>query len=316
MTPFFSVIIPLFNRENFITPTIQSVLNQTCSDFEVIVVDDFSTDNSVAVVEAISDSRVRIIKQPFNQERGAARNKGFEESKGKYICFLDSDDFFKPNHLATFFAEIEKRNEPKCLFFSNSYMDDGKSKYKKEVPLLKDCKKEVPLLKDYNVFEYILHYTFHPARTCVHRDVINDFKFDASISGIEDLDLWLRIATKYDVIQLQEYTSIYNLHDEQYTFSDSKRHEKELVNFKTVFNKTELKGKLPQEQINKHFAQSHYFISLKSKGFLTKFKHSFLSYKFYPKGYNENSNKAMFVNCLYSFPVIGYIVKSIVRALK
>jgi len=130
------------------------------------------------------------------------------------------------------------------------------------------------------------------------------------------LDLWLRIATQYPIIQLKEYTNIYNLHEEQYTFGDPTRHEKELKNFKYVFTKPELKNVLPQSQVRKHLAQSHYFISLKHKSFLKILKHSVSSFMNYPKGYNKNSNKTMFVNVLYSIPLIGLFFKKMVRIFK
>lgn len=306
MTPYFSVIIPVYNRENFVQPTIDSVLNQKFENFEIIVVDDCSTDKSVEVINRNTDPRVKLIQQDTNQERGAARNRGFEESKGKYVCFLDSDDFFEPNHLETFYQHIQNKNEPVALLFSNTLMDNGEKRWKKEVPLL----------EDHNVFEYILRYTFNPARTCIHREVIAEFKFDPTIPGLEDLDLWLHIATKYPLIQLHEYTNIYNLHEEQYTFGDPKRHEKELNNFKKVFSKEILKDKLPNKEKKRLLAQCYYYLSLKHKSFPKIFSNSFKSYLLYPKGYNKNSNKAMFVNSVYSVPVFGPITKKIVRKLK
>lgn len=82
----FSVVIPLYNKELSIGNTIQSVLDQTCQDFEIIVVNDGSTDNSAAVVEAIEDDRIRLIHQE-NQGVSAARNRGIEETRGEWVAF-------------------------------------------------------------------------------------------------------------------------------------------------------------------------------------------------------------------------------------
>ena len=108
MRPFFSIIIPTYNRGHVLGKTIQSVINQNFNDWELIVVDDGSTDNTKNIINDFSknDSRIRYIYQD-NQERSAARNNGIENSNGKYICFLDSDDEYLQHHLSTFYDEIK-----------------------------------------------------------------------------------------------------------------------------------------------------------------------------------------------------------------
>ena len=90
----FSIIIPLYNKEKYIVNTIKSVLNQSFSKFEVIVVDDGSSDNGVNAVKKIDDSRIKIITQK-NQGVSAARNNGIKNAKYEYIAFLDADDLWK-----------------------------------------------------------------------------------------------------------------------------------------------------------------------------------------------------------------------------
>ncbi|MBK7856746.1 MAG: glycosyltransferase family 2 protein [Bacteroidetes bacterium] len=97
---FFSFVIPTYNRASLIGKTIQTLLNQSYQNFEVIVVDDGSTDNSEEVVNAFDPSKVSFHKIP-NCERGAARNYGAKISKGDYINFFDSDDLAYPHHLQT-----------------------------------------------------------------------------------------------------------------------------------------------------------------------------------------------------------------------
>ena len=96
--PFFSIIIPTYNRANLISISIESVLKQTFTDFELIIVDDGSTDNTSEVVGNYTDNRIFYYKK-VNEERGAARNYGIKKSCGEYVNFLDSDDFFDANHL-------------------------------------------------------------------------------------------------------------------------------------------------------------------------------------------------------------------------
>jgi glycosyltransferase involved in cell wall biosynthesis len=97
--PFFSVVIPVYDRAHLLGRAIQSVLGQRCGDFEVVVVDDGSRDNPEAVVEALSDQRLRFVRQE-NRGGGAARNRGIDEARGRFVAFLDSDDEFLPDHLA------------------------------------------------------------------------------------------------------------------------------------------------------------------------------------------------------------------------
>ena len=95
----FSVVISVFNKEGFIGNTIQSVLNQTVQDFEIIVVNDCSTDQSEEEILNISDDRITYHNFKENQGAGATRNKGLSLAKGKYIALLDGDDLWYPNYL-------------------------------------------------------------------------------------------------------------------------------------------------------------------------------------------------------------------------
>lgn len=98
MTPLFTVVIPIFNRAAVLKQALQSVLDQTCQDFEIVVVDDGSSDHPEETVEAVNDPRIRIVRQE-NKGGAAARNRGFDEARGRYVALLDSDDRFLPHHL-------------------------------------------------------------------------------------------------------------------------------------------------------------------------------------------------------------------------
>jgi len=108
LNPFFSIIIPLYNREKTISRAIESILNQTFQYFEIIIIDDCSTDHSAEIIHKLKvlDSRIKCFKNEINQERCISRNKGIQISSGKYICFLDSDDYHLPIHLETFYHKI------------------------------------------------------------------------------------------------------------------------------------------------------------------------------------------------------------------
>jgi len=104
MNPFFSIIIPTYNRASMIPKAIESVLQQTFVEWELIIIDDGSIDNTAEIVKTYTDSRIKYIWQE-NQERSVARNKGISIAKGRYICFLDSDNKY-----------YEKDGRPNIIF--------------------------------------------------------------------------------------------------------------------------------------------------------------------------------------------------------
>ena len=113
-----SVIIPLYNKEKQIAHTLRSVLNQTYQDFEVVIVNDGSTDCSVSEVEKVGDSRIRLVHQK-NGGVSAARNKGIEEAKYELLAFLDADDEWKLEYLETQYNLFEKY--PMCSVYACNY---------------------------------------------------------------------------------------------------------------------------------------------------------------------------------------------------
>ena len=146
MNPYFSVIIPLYNKANFIEKTIHSVLNQSFQYFEVIIVNDGSTDKSLEKVQKFNDSRIKI----FNQEnRGVseARNYGIEQSTSEYIALLDADDLWHNNHL----SELKKQIEisPNAGLYCNNYEVFYSENFKKKAKFNFSYDKDCLIIKDY-----------------------------------------------------------------------------------------------------------------------------------------------------------------------
>jgi glycosyltransferase involved in cell wall biosynthesis len=121
--PKFSVVVPTYNRAGIINRTIQSVLDQSLQEFELIIVDDGSTDNTRRVVESFRDSRIRYIVQEASGGPAKPRNRGIEEAQSEWICFLDSDDLFLPDKLARVHETIGKY--PEASVFCHNLVEQG-----------------------------------------------------------------------------------------------------------------------------------------------------------------------------------------------
>ena len=185
----FSVVIPLYNKEHYIEATIQSVLKQTCQDFEVLVVDDGSRDNSLALARKFESERVRIIPQE-NQGVSVARNTGILNAQGEFICFLDADDEWRPDYLATIDELTVKY--PESAIFVTAYavnMGNGKINYSTRLEPETGCLPSywLTLAKGYDFV--------WTSATTMRRDTLMDaglFKPGEKIG--QDLDMWARVA--------------------------------------------------------------------------------------------------------------------------
>ncbi|HAP69909.1 MAG TPA: hypothetical protein DCR04_09335 [Flavobacteriales bacterium] len=197
--PFFSVIIPTYNRARSIVEAVESVLSQSFSDFELFVIDDGSTDNTGELLKPIAkrDSRFKYVYQE-NAERSAARNHGIELSKGRYICFLDSDDVYLREHLEKFHQTIEQNNFPKAFFIGNS-LSEVNGKLVKDPPYITQTNDPI---------ELFLKISFCSQQVSLHSDILKEFKYDTSIRIGEDQELWSRIIRHYPVIRSNQYTIV------------------------------------------------------------------------------------------------------------
>ncbi len=195
--PFFSVIIPSYNRASLISKTIDSVLEQTYFNFEIIIIDDGSTDDTKGVVRPyLADRRVNYYCI-INSERGAARNFGVAQSKGKYVTFLDSDDVFLPVHLQTAATKIREINDPPVIHLAYEILHmDGRVD-------------AIPTLPN-PVNRKLLEGNFLSCMgVFLHREVALENKFDEDrqLSGSEDYELWMRIASRVPMLTFPEITS-------------------------------------------------------------------------------------------------------------
>ena len=198
--PYFSIIIPTYNRAIFLPKTIQCVINQTFTNWELIIVDDASKDNSYEIIQSFKDERIKYLRNEINRERCDSRNIGIESAIGKYICFLDSDDEYLDNHLKVLHDRIQKDKEPVALFYVSSLQDVNNGPIENRL---------TPEFDNQNKFGFIMQYTFNPTSVAVHNEILKEFKFDTLLYCLEDFDLWLHVAMKYPIIKLAERTILF-----------------------------------------------------------------------------------------------------------
>lgn len=202
-----SVVIPLYNKEASIATALDSVLAQTYQDFEVVVVDDGSTDDGVTIVEQYADPRIRLIRQA-NAGVSAARNKGIAEAKGKYVAFLDADDEWMPEFLEEIAAL--QREFPECRAQATSYIFSmygiDSSILLRKLPF----EGERGILTNYFEVASCSHPPVWTSAVCIERLLLQEIEgFPLGIKSGEDLITWAKVAvcTKwaYSLRQLAKY---------------------------------------------------------------------------------------------------------------
>ncbi|MBD3311260.1 MAG: glycosyltransferase [Candidatus Magasanikbacteria bacterium] len=189
MSPKVSVIIPTYNRPEFIDKAIKSVLNQTYQDFEVIVVDDGTRVRAEDVVKKIKDNRVVYIKHPENRGGGAARNTGIKKSRGEYVAFLDDDDEWLPEKLEIQMKEFEKAGDDVGFCFSSVINKTKEGDKTKEVyDGIKNFHEDV--LRNFKGFLTVT--------LIIKRKVFDEVGgFDERFPSHQEPDLIIRVTKKY-----------------------------------------------------------------------------------------------------------------------
>lgn len=185
----FSVVIPLYNKEHYIEKTLKSVLNQTFQDFEVIVVNDGSTDHSLDTVQTVKSDKVQIISQE-NAGVAVARNTGIEHANAEYIAFLDADDEWHPEYLQTINALIDKF--PASDIFVTAYrIVMGEKKYHYSTQLSNE---PICLESYWNTFQNAYDIVWTSATVIKKRALVKAGMFTSGEKIGQDLDLWARVA--------------------------------------------------------------------------------------------------------------------------
>jgi glycosyltransferase involved in cell wall biosynthesis len=191
---FISIVIPTYNRASFLKEAIDSVLSQTYRNFELIVVDDGSTDDTPKLFSSYDD-KIRVITQA-NQGPSASRNRGIKAAKGDWIAFLDSDDGWKPDKLEKQVQFIKDNPEIKICQTEEIWIRNGKRV---------NPRKKHEMHSGWIYEECLPLCIVSPSSVMIHRGVFEKVGlFDETMLACEDYDLWLRIAPHYPICLVRE----------------------------------------------------------------------------------------------------------------
>ncbi len=206
--PHFSVIIPLYNKAPYVRKAVESVVGQTHEDWELVIVDNGSTDGSSDVVASISDPRIQTVRLEDNIGPGAARNRGVAESTAQWICFLDADDWWEPTFLEEMAGLIERH--PDAGIYGTGYyiVKNGK---KRLAPIGVEEGFDEGEINYCKVYAKTLCMPLTSITVCMPRGVFDETGgFKTYLRLGEDFDLWIRIALKHKVVLLNKPLSNYN----------------------------------------------------------------------------------------------------------
>lgn len=203
----FSIIIPLYNKQDSIADTLESVFNQTHTEFEIIVVNDGSSDNSLTIVEAFKDPRLKI----YSQENGGvsdARNYGISIAQNEYIAFLDADDSWEPIYLEKMNRLIGKY--PGCGMYNCSYRMKMKNKI---IDFHTDVQEGIVPVQDY-FKQSISNCISFTSATVANKNVFEKAGlFPVGMIGGEDDYMWTKVAIHFPVAYTPEILANYNRND-------------------------------------------------------------------------------------------------------
>lgn len=230
--PYFSIVIPVYNKEKFVSNTLKSVLSQTLTDYEIIIVNDGSTDNSEAIINSFSDKRIRYFLKE-NEGVAVARNFGIDKANSAFVCFLDADDLWHPDFLKTMHGYIQKFSEQKVFACAIEIETQNKT-FPANYSIAKKGDFEIVDFFDASQKECVLW----TSSVVIHKSVFEMVgNFDTKIKKGEDTELWIRIGLQFPAVFIWRILARYvydqssvsrnlNYYFEPYTFEKHASEEK------------------------------------------------------------------------------------------
>jgi len=215
--PLVTIVIPTYNRINQVAQAINSVVSQTYKNLEIIVVNDCGQ-NVQIVIDTINDSRIKYVQHAENKGLGAARNTGIKNSAGKYIGYLDDDDWYFPEHVRILVEKMEKE-DIKVIYsnaiqnFQQKQPDGHYATLGRHMPYDMEFSKDMLLYQNITPVLCLMH-----ARECLEKSGM----FDEHLRVYEDWDLWIRMSRHYDFHHMRIATCEYVFKQDGSTMSSSR----------------------------------------------------------------------------------------------
>lgn len=308
--PFFSVILPSYNRYNMLKIAVESVVNQLYMGWELIIVDDCSTDKEYEMLDSLRTPRIKVIRNHKNLHKGGARNEGIKIAKGRFVCFLDDDDYYLPNHLEIFYNYIISNNVIEGLLFTMpiiKHSDTGEM-----------MKKDLEAFRGNNSVAYLFHHKngVPTPRACISSSILKNHQFNPNIKIGQDTELFMRIAAEYMIYPIYEHTVIQVRHSDNSGALKNNTGLDRLDGYKYIFgnpivNKY-IKRSLRRYMISFCYLRSadHFsYIGDKNQTLKAALK------SFYYSPFDKNI-KIKFVYVFYNLPFIGTLIKKMYRIIK
>jgi len=202
--PRVSIVVPVYNAERTLVATLRSVWAQTCGDFELLVVNDGSTDGTAALLAGQSDPRLRVISQR-NAGVSASRNRGVAEARGEFVAFLDGDDLWTPDKLQAQVAALQGAPDAALVYSWTDLIDEAGRVIQRGSHVVANGR-VYPLLASRNFLDC-------GSTPLIRRSaLIEAGPFDETLKGGEDWDLWLRLATRHAFVCLPVVQVHYRVH--------------------------------------------------------------------------------------------------------
>ncbi|GIM53141.1 hypothetical protein CAPN004_21710 [Capnocytophaga cynodegmi] len=238
-----SVIIPCHNGEKYIKECLQSVLNQTYENIEVIVIDDASQDDTYKIISEINDNRLKIIRNKNNKGIVYSLNKGINVAQGEYIARLDIDDYMIENRIELQVNFLNK-NKQYGLVGSNHILVDENSN------LLQYCSYPESN-EDIQIMKYFMNPISHPTVLC-RASIFDEFKYNDEYADCEDYALWFDISKKYKIANIPQYTVFHRIHPESVSSKSTTQQE---VAFRLIWDELDKLGiNTSKEELRLHMA--------------------------------------------------------------
>ncbi|MBD2204051.1 glycosyltransferase [Calothrix sp. FACHB-1219] len=201
--PSISVIIPAYNCQKTIQATIASVLNQTFTNFELIIINDGSQDSTLEIISKIEDYRLKIFS--FENAGGnVSRNRGLKYAIGDFVSFLDADDIWKPDKLASQLQALQQNSDCKVAYSWSDYIDDNG----------KFLVSGRHFIANGDVYEQLLLNNFleNGSNPLICKEAIAELGgFDESLSAAQDWDMWLKLANKFNFVCVPSVQILYRV---------------------------------------------------------------------------------------------------------